>query len=179
MRIIVTGGPGTGKSTIASKLAKQLDIPLIDVKKIVNKNKLFEKKGKEKIVDIFRLKKKLVTILRKERDYVVEGHLACEMKIACDVIFVLRTEPKKLKKRFAKRRYSKSKIDENLLAEMLDYCVLRVEAVYGKKPLELDTGKRSIKSSISEMINAIKKKKKKLDVVNYSRSLKMHLGLRK
>lgn len=179
MRIIITGGPGTGKTVISAKLAKQMDIPLVDIKKIVNKNRIFEKKGKEKIVDVGTLKRKLLPLIKKNRSYILEGHLACEIKLPCDFVFVLRTNPKKLMKRLSKRGYSKKKIHENLLAEMLDYCTQRVETVYKKQPLELDTGRRSIKTCISEILNAIRKRKKKLDSVSYSQKLKAHLGLKK
>jgi len=181
MRIIITGTPGTGKTEIAKKLAKRTGYELVSIKDFVNEKKLFSKgtgKGAEKEVDIKKLSRALNICLKQFNDYIIEGHLACEFKIPADFIFVLRTSPSVLKKRMQKRKYRKQKIDDNLEAEMLDYCVQRVESVYRITPLELDTSKRTIIQNVSEIEMAIKQKKKKLDVVNYTGDLKEFLRLR-
>jgi adenylate kinase len=171
MRIIITGSPGTGKTIIAKNLAKKLAIPLIDIKKIVNKKKLA---GKRHEVDLKRLAS-VLSFLKDKKDFVAEGHLACEMKLPADFIFVLRTNPKTLKARLVKRRYAKRKLDENLMAEMLDYCTQRSENVYRKKPLELDTSGLTAVACVSKIIKAIKQKKKRLDSVDYSEDLREYL----
>ena len=119
MRIVLTGCPGVGKSTIARALAKELNLELVDIKKLVSKNKLANKKHE---VDLVLLAKALAKETNKKSNYVVEGHLACEIKIPNDFVIVLRTNPKILETRLAKRKYSKNKIEENILAEVLDYC---------------------------------------------------------
>ena len=40
MRIVITGTPGTGKSTISKLLSKKFGVPLVDIKKIVSAKKL-------------------------------------------------------------------------------------------------------------------------------------------
>lgn len=167
MRIVITGSPGTGKSEVARKLAMRLGLEVVDIKKIVRNKKLLAKNHE---VDIKRLARALA-FLKNKRDYVVEGHLACEVKLPADFVFVLRTHPRVLRQRLAKRRYSKKKLEENLMAEMLDYCTQRVEQAYQKKPLELDTSQRSASESVRAIQKAIKQKKKKLDSVNYSKEL--------
>ncbi|MBI5228158.1 AAA family ATPase [Candidatus Micrarchaeota archaeon] len=167
MRIVLTGCPGTGKSTIAKALAAELGLELVDIKKIVNKNKLADKKHEVDLVLLF----KRLAFLKKKNNYLVEGHLACEIKLPNDLVIVLRTNPATLKKRLAKRKYGKQKLEENILAEVLDYCTQRVEAVYRKKPLELDTSAQSVKNSITKIKKAIKQKKKSIDVVDYTRYL--------
>lgn len=178
VKLIITGTPGTGKTKIAEELADQTGYELIDLKKFVNQNGLFSIKEGQKEVDVPLLRKRLLPHLKQFRDYIVEGHLACEIKIPADHIIVLRTHPKTLKARMQKRRYKKKKLNENIEAEMLDYCVQRVEAVYGIRSLELDTTKRSIPECADEIISAIKQKKIKIDSVNYEHELKMHLRLR-
>jgi len=179
MRIIITGGPATGKSEIARALAKKLDFPLIDIKRIVNDRKMYDKKSGTKEVDTKRLKRTLNSLLKGKDFFVVEGHLACEMKLPVDFVFVLRTKPKTLKERFSKRKYPKKKTDENLMAEMLDYCTQRVEAVYGITPVELETANRSVHGCVTELLKVLRKKKKKLDCVDYSKDLKKHLRLKR
>lgn len=61
--LIVTGTPGTGKTTLSVKLAKKLDFHYIDVNKIVRKHKLSERydwKRKTKVVDVRKLNKALI-----------------------------------------------------------------------------------------------------------------------
>jgi adenylate kinase len=168
MRIVMTGSPGTGKSQIARELSKKLGLALVDLKKIARTRGLV---GRNHEVDVKRLASALRP-LAKKKDFIVEGHLACEFRIPADFVFVLRTHPKTLRKRLSKRGYGKKKLDENIMAEMLDYCLQRAEAEYAKKPLQLDTTRRSAGQSAAEIEKAIKRKKKKLDSVDYSEELK-------
>ncbi len=178
MRIIITGTPGTGKSEVARALARKLDFPLFDIKRIVDERKIYEIRKREKVVDIPRLKRTLSSLLRARKYYVVEGHLACEMKLPADFVFVLRTHPKRLKERLSRRKYSRKKLHDNLLAEMLDYCSQRAEDNYGKY-YELDTSERGVEESSDDLHKFMRKKKKKLDCVDYSGELKNFLRLKR
>ena len=179
MRIVITGTPGTGKTKIAAKLARILRIKPIFIKDIVEKEKIYKVKEKEKIVGVKVLENVLMEKLKDEKNYVVEGHLACEMKLPCDYIFVLRTHPDELKKRISKRKYQPEKLEENLMSEMLDYCVQRTKKVYGTKPVEIDTTGTTIEASAGRMAKMIKNKKKKGDSVDYSAELMKYLRLTK
>jgi len=185
MRIIITGTPGTGKSQIARSLAKKLGLKLIDIKEIVKLKKLLEKHHE---VDIKKLSRALAPLIKKNKNgFVIEGHLACEMKIPADYIVILRSSPKILRARFTKRGYSEKKISENIEAELLDYCAQRIDAVYGREKnpkriknmpriLELDTSKRSVSRSAALIAESIRLKKKKLDIVDYPLSEYLGLG---
>ena len=57
--MVVSGTPGTGKTTLAKSLAKKLKYSYIDVNEIIKENKLeegFDKKRKSKIIDTKKLK---------------------------------------------------------------------------------------------------------------------------
>jgi len=179
LRIVITGTPGTGKTKIAKHLAKRTGIELVDLKEFVNRNHIFKIEKGQKVVDVGLLGKKLLSRIKKSKDYIVEGHLACEIRIPADFVIVLRTNPNKLRARLAKRKYSKKKVNENLEAEMLDYCVQRVESVYGKTPLELDTSQRTVTTCADKILIAIRKRKKVLDHLDFSRELKNYLKLKK
>ena len=61
--IIVTGAVGTGKTTLAKKLAGKLNYEYIDVNKIIKKYKIsegYDKKRKTKVIDIKKLNKYLI-----------------------------------------------------------------------------------------------------------------------
>ncbi|MBI2650481.1 adenylate kinase family protein [Candidatus Woesearchaeota archaeon] len=64
--ICVSGTPGTGKTTLSKKLAKELDYYYIDVNNIISRYKLvegYDRKRKTKVVDIAKLNKKLIKII--------------------------------------------------------------------------------------------------------------------
>ncbi len=173
MRIVITGSPGTGKSTIARMLSERLGIQLIDIKKIVNEKGLCE--GPECEVDVLELAREM-EFLEDEDDFIVEGHLACEMELPAEFVIVLRTNPEVLKQRLSERNYAEKKLSENLMAEMLDYCTQRAAAMYPRKPMELDTSERTADECVSMIEDAVKNNKKKLDNVDYSASLSRLLG---
>lgn len=173
MRIVITGSPGTGKSTIAKILCEKLDIELIDIKKLVEEKGLCE--GPECEVDVLELAREL-EFLEDMDDFIVEGHLACEMELPAEFVIVLRTNPEVLKQRLSERNYDEKKLKENLLAEMLDYCTQRADTMYSRKPMELDTSERSPIECVSMIEDAVKNNKKKLDNVDYSAFLSRLLG---
>jgi len=173
MRLVLTGSPGTGKTVIAKRLSQMLGLELVDLKEVVKEKGLL---GRNHEVDVEKLAKAL-SFLRRKKGYLVEGHLACEMSLPADSVIVLRTKPAVLRKRLAKRRYGRKKLDENLMAEMLDYCTQRVRSVYKREPLELETAGKSVDACARAIAKAIKQKKKKLDSVSYSRELIRYLKL--
>ncbi len=177
MRIVITGTPGTGKTKTAERLARKLRVPFISIRRIVEKEKIFKVRKDERVVDTRELWRVLKEIIRKEKDFVIEGHLACETKIPCDYVFVLRTHPQELKKRLSRRRYHAEKLGGNLMSEMLDYCVQRVAKVYGRKPIEIDTTGKTVEASARRMAGIIRNKKKKGDSIDYSAELMKYLRL--
>ncbi len=131
MIIIITGTPGTGKTTVAKLLEKRLGIPVYD-DKIAGKGS----------VDLRRLRMKAMAIVRREKDVIFEGHLYCEVKLPADRVFVLRTNPFALLKRLEERKWSRKKVMENVLAEALDYCLIKAEEKYGNV-IQIDTTNKS------------------------------------
>ena len=164
MRVIITGTPGSGKSAIAKKLSHALKAELVDIALIAREKGLVSKNHE---VDILKLSKAL-SFLKGKKHFVAEGHLACEMKLPADFVFVLRCDPEVLSRRLKRRNYPKKKLEENIMAEILDYCTQRVLAVYRKKPLELDTSSRTPEECARILSAAVKNKKKTLDKVDYS-----------
>ncbi len=165
MRIVLTGSPGTGKTTLSKIIAEKLGLELISIKEFVEDNNLLN--GIE--VDVQELKKAF-EYLNDADDFLIEGHLACEIKIPADFIFVLRSDPERLRELYRERGYDDEKIKENLLAEMLDYCTQKSEKNYGRV-LEVDTTARSIDETVAVIIDAVRNNKEVIDNVDYSDKL--------
>lgn len=130
MIIIVTGTPGTGKTTLAKKIAKNKNLKYVDVSKLIKENNLsdgFDKKRNCDIIDIKKLNKELIKIIKKEKNIIIDSHLSHYLpRKYVDLCIVTKCTLKTLEKRLKKRGYKKSKIRENLDAEIFDTC--RTEA---------------------------------------------------
>ncbi len=155
-RIVITGVPGSGKTTLAKALAKKLRVEYIDLNAISMKHAVKKKVGKEFEINLKKLQRVVRKITREKENFVLEGHLACEIKIPCGLIVILRCNPLVLIKRLKKRRYSRKKIIDNALAEAQDYFVLKAEENYRGKYIELNATKRV---SISRILTAVRGRK--------------------
>lgn len=149
-KIIITGSPGTGKSSVANMLGRKLRTRVIHINNYAKKNDLIIGKQDDSLVINMDLLKKM---LNKERG-IIEGHLACEFKLSGAFVIVLRCDPKILRGRLRKRGYSRKKIKDNLEAEALDYCTQHAEEHY-KKVFEVNTTKRSVTETVKECIKII------------------------
>ncbi len=132
--IIVTGTPGTGKTTVAKQLAKKHNATYVDVNAVIKENRLresYDKRRKSYVVDINKLNKVLIKIIADAKKHkislVIDSHLSHYVPAKyVDVCYVTKTSLKKLKKRLQKRCYGKHKIEENMQCEIFDIC--RMEA---------------------------------------------------
>jgi adenylate kinase len=133
--MLVTGTPGTGKTTVAKRLAKKYKAEHINVNKIIKDNKLRESYDcirKSYVVDIKKLNNVLMKIIaqakREKTSIIIDSHLSHYLPAKyVDVCYVIKTSLKKLKNRLQKRRYPKSKIQENMQCEIFDICLMEAK----------------------------------------------------
>jgi len=115
------------------KKAKTYDV---NAKKIKNNNYLFEKNlgvksdGLKKLLKLFRDNTttdkrmkftELKKLLQGEEGIIIDSHLSYYLK--SDLCIVVKSDIKKIRSRLNERRYSKSKIEDNIQSEIFDICL--------------------------------------------------------
>ncbi|MCX8195032.1 MAG: AAA family ATPase [Candidatus Micrarchaeota archaeon] len=152
--LLITGVPGSGKSTVACALAKKTGAALIGINEVAASFGLYSGQDSDgsRIVKLGELERKLRSLLRKERgSAILEGHLGCEIRLPVQKVVVLRCEPKILRQRLAERDYPQEKISQNALSEALDYCTVLSEKNYGKRKVwEIDTTGKGVAEVVAE-----------------------------
>jgi adenylate kinase len=154
--LIVTGTPGTGKTTFAKLLARDLHATYVPLTKFVSVNKLYsgwDLARKSMLVDIAKVRAKLTNLVKESPGFIiVESHIPDQIisKGLVKHVFVLRCNPRILERRLQKKRWATSKIRENVLAELLDACFTSAVHYYGsRRVVQLDTSHMSVKKSVA------------------------------
>ncbi|MFH1064766.1 MAG: AAA family ATPase [Candidatus Woesearchaeota archaeon] len=144
--IIVTGTPGTGKTTVAMRLAKKLGWKYVDVNKVISKERLsegYDRKNRCRIVDEKKLGKTLVQLAKKsEENLVIDSHMSHYMPAkSVDLCIVTRCNLKILKRRLKRRGYTENKIKDNLECEIFDTCLIESQEA-GHDVIVVETDKK-------------------------------------
>ncbi len=166
MIISVTGTPGTGKDTISKILAKNLGFKLIDLNKLAKQKNLFKGHDQKRKCDIVDIKKLNLEIKKFRKDIVIQSHYSHEL--TSDIVIVLRTDIKELRKRLEKRGWTEEKIKENIDAEIFETC--KQDALQKtKKVFEADTTSSSPEKTVENIINIVFR-----EGIQLSKDLKLH-----
>ena len=146
MKVILIGGtPGTGKTEIASNVAKELKAKLISVSDLAREYDCIDEHDLERDTDVINedcIVEALIDVLDNlEGRVVMEGHYIdlVPSEFVTDV-FILRTHPETLRARLKERAYSNEKVDENVEAEVIGVCQMDALDSFGEEIVkEIDT----------------------------------------
>lgn len=166
--ILITGTPSVGKTTIAKKLANQLNALYINLGLLVFQYNLilgYDKKRKTTIVDEKKINKKIEKIIinSKKNIIIIDGHYAASVvpKNRVTIAFVLRRNPIELKEFMEKKKFKENKIKENLESEILDVCLIdTLSELKRAKVCEIDLTNTSTNDGIKQIIAILNKQKK-------------------
>jgi adenylate kinase len=165
--VLITGTPATGKTTTAKALTAKLNAEYINLTDYAKTNKLTLGEDEERktiIIDEERMQTKLAETITASNNIniIVDGHYAAAVTPTNLVthVFVLRRNPKELKKFMEKCGYSGTKMWENLSAEILDVCLIEALQSQEGKVCELDVTGKTVEEIISEIIDVLDNGKK-------------------
>lgn len=141
---LITGTPGTGKTSLAKVLGKMLKAEVLNDAEFCLKQKIGSKNSFGELeVEPEKLQKTLKSFLSgKKKNLILEGHLFCEVKFSADFAILLHCSAKNLEKRLLKKGYSMEKACDNIFCEETGYCKKMVLKNFPKaKLLELECDK--------------------------------------
>ncbi len=164
--VIITGTPGTGKTTVSRLVAQKINYNLLAVNDLVYEKHLYTGhdplKG-YKIVDIDALIEEIHSRIDESvnKNFIIEGHLAHYFKEndLAETVIVLRSRPNILGKRLKKREWNGPKIQENLEAEALDIITCESVEIHDGNVNEIDTSDSTVEEVADMVIEVINGKK--------------------
>ncbi|TFG03649.1 MAG: adenylate kinase [Promethearchaeota archaeon] len=164
--IVISGTPGTGKTTVSKNLSNFINAEVISLNEVIIERNFvlgYDQQRETSIIDEEKLMKNLSGIIKdfskEQLEYlIIEGHFTDIIPEAyMDFIIILRCHPDELFIRLKKRGYKKKKIIENIQSEILGSCVNYFIEKNVNLPLyEIDTTNSdlgSIRMKILDIIN--------------------------
>lgn len=163
--VIVTGTPGTGKTTFSKRLAGKLGADYISLAEYVSKHRLFlgfDRERRSKIIAVAKTRASLNNMVSHTRGpLVIDTHVADGIlpKKTVRQVFVLRCHPRILEARLVAKGWKAAKVRENVLAEVLDSCLILAVKYYGwRKVAQLDTSRAGVGRCIALAKRALGRK---------------------
>ena len=160
--IIVTGVPGTGKTTVSKMLSERVGGVHIDLSELVKKEKLhshFDEERQTLVVDLEKLENKIELLASKtEKQVILDGHLA-QIAVSSGLVsyaFVLRRAPWELERVLKMRGWPSEKVLENVEAELIDVVLVEtLENIDENKVCEVDTTGMTSEETVTRILEVM------------------------
>ncbi|MDI9619875.1 MAG: adenylate kinase family protein [Candidatus Nezhaarchaeota archaeon] len=162
-RLLISGTPSVGKTTVAKKLAEMMDCPYINAAELIIQEQLYEgvdERRESFIVDTLRAREFFSRFLRGIKRVIVDSHVVdvFPRRLITKVI-VLRIHPIEILRRGVARGWNIKKCIENAQAELLGTCLFDALSFYGEdKVRQLDCTNRKAEEIASEVLEALRGK---------------------
>ncbi len=162
--IVISGTPGTGKTSIAKALSKRLNAKYIELSSLVISKGLYEEFDKERgsyVINEGLLKNYVRRVIIETKGYVVIDSHYGEI-IDDDIIekiFILRLHPRELLSRLKSRGWTGRKIAENVEAEIIGVCTYNaINEHPSHKVCEIDVTGKTVDEVVEFIIKVLEGK---------------------
>lgn len=184
---VLTGTPGTGKTTVSRLLSTKLGAHHIELTKYSKEKGLVIEEDDERdtsVVDLETLCEAIKhEIMDKDETVVLDGHFAHELldPEMVERVFILRKQPWLLRNELENRMYDSEKVWENLEAEIVGVITGECMERYPEEKLvEIDTSEKNPEETLEEITKNIETGAKKsltpIDWVAYPETLRLLLS---
>ncbi len=160
--VLITGVPGTGKTTVSSLLAETLRGDHVELTSLVRDGGLslsWDQSRAPSIADVKALRRTLSNIIASStKPVVVDGHYSPDVdpRDAAALVVVLRRAPWVLREQLQQRGYSPRKIRENVEAELIGTCLVdALESQDHGKICEIDTTGQAPEETVKLVLAAL------------------------
>jgi len=164
--IIVTGTPGVGKTRLANGIGKRTGLPVLSLSEFVKKDRLytsFDRRRQSYVIDRRKVREFLRTLSKQATNgLVIDTHIVDQLvpKNLKSTVIVLRLDPMRLSKRLRRRGWKKSKVWENVEAELIDLCLFdAIKALGNRKVHEIDSTGKSASTVLSQALKIVSEPK--------------------
>lgn len=151
MRVALTGTPGTGKTSVASRLADSYEV--VALGEVIDDADLARERDevrRTEIVDMDGLRAATADI----EDAIFESHLSHHLPV--DIVIVLRCAPETLERRLRDRGVIERSVQENAESEALDLILAEAVEEHGAESVfEIDTTDLTLDEVAAEVKAAI------------------------
>lgn len=152
-RVVLTGTPGTGKTTVAEEIGERLGIEVHHLNDLIREEGLHEGEDEDRgslIADNDAIRDHL-----GDWSGLLDSHLAHHFD--ADAAIVLRCHPDELETRLGERGEPAAKIAENAESEALDIVLSEAVRAYGEGHVyEIDTTDRTVDAVVDDVVAVLR-----------------------
>ena len=160
LRLYITGTPGTGKTSVAKILSRNLNLDFIELNDLITKEGLYFCYDIDRdtlIVDDELLTKQILKELKIKRKVCISSGMVL-LDLPIDYIIILHSSIPVLRKRLELREYPDKKIESNLEAEIMNVLFYEFAEFYPPEIIyEVQNDSRSIDDTCKEIISIVRK----------------------